>query len=105
MPADQPITPREAKRLRAIGHKLRPLVTVGDKGVTDAFLAELDRALGDHELVKIRLNQPKAERAIGLTRITEASGAQVIQTIGRMALLLRRAAKPKPHLSNLIREF
>ena len=105
MPTIPFITPREAKRLRAIGHKLRPLVTVGDKGVTDGVLAELDRALSDHELVKIRLNQPKAERADELTQITEASGAQLVQTTGRMALLLRKTSKPKAHLSNLIREM
>ena len=91
--------------MRAIGHKLHPLVIVGDKGLTPSVLAELDRALGDHELVKIRLKQPKAERAAELTQITRASGAQVIQTTGGMALLLRRAAKPKPNLSNLIREI
>ena len=58
-PQEKP-NPREAKRMRAIGHKLHPLVIVGDKGASDAVLAELDRALTDHELIKVRVKIGRA---------------------------------------------
>lgn len=103
-PQEKP-NPREAKRMRAIGHKLHPLVTVGDKGISDAVLAELDRALTDHELIKVRLNLPREERVTELQRLKERSGAHIVQTTGRVSLLLRKAVKPKAHLSNLLREL
>ncbi|MBS04987.1 MAG: ribosome assembly RNA-binding protein YhbY [Gammaproteobacteria bacterium] len=103
-PQEKP-NPREAKRMRAIGHKLHPLVIVGDKGASDAVLAELDRALTDHELIKVRVNLPREERVAELQRLKERSGAHIVQATGRVALLLRKARKPKAHLSNLLREF
>ena len=45
----------DIKQLRAIGHKLKPVVTVAGNGLTDAVYAELERALSDHELIKIKL--------------------------------------------------
>lgn len=104
-PAEAQPNPREAKRMRAIGHKLHPVVTVSERGVSDAVLAELDRALTDHELIKVRLNLPREARGTALKQLTTASRAYAVQTIGRVALLLRRTAKPKAHLSNLVREF
>ncbi len=94
----------EIKQLRAIGHRLKPVVTVAGNGVSDGVLTELDRALSDHELIKVRINAGgRAERAAILTEIASRSGAEVVQTIGGVALLLRRSARPDPRLSNLIR--
>ncbi len=94
----------EVKQLRAIGHRLKPVVTVAGNGVSDGVLAELDRALSDHELIKVRINAGgRAERASILAEIASRSGAEIVQTIGSVALLLRRSARPDPRLSNLIR--
>ncbi len=95
---------QEVKQLRAIGHKLKPVVTVAGNGLTEGVLAELDRALSDHELVKIKLAVGSREaRAELISEICDRSGAELIQGIGNVALLLRRSAKPDPRLSNLIR--
>ncbi|WP_197469492.1 YhbY family RNA-binding protein, partial [Oleiphilus sp. HI0125] len=43
----------EKKQLRAIAHNLNPIIIVGDKGVSEGLLEELDRALEQHELIKV----------------------------------------------------
>ena len=95
---------QDIKQLRAIGHKLKPVVTVAGKGLTEGVLAELDRALTDHELIKVKLAVGSRDAHTEMTRqISAHSGAQVVQSIGNMVLLLRRSATPDPKLSNLIK--
>lgn len=92
------------KRYRAIGHTLKPIVTIGGKGLTESLLTELERALEDHELIKIKLAIVDRElRQVTVTEICQQSGAEVVQAIGKTVLLFRAAKKPKPKLSNLIR--
>lgn len=94
----------DRKQLRAIGHKLNPVVTVASKGLTDAVLAELDRALMDHELIKVKLSGGTRDAKAELARdICDRSGAELVQGIGNVLLLLRRNANPDPRLSNLLR--
>jgi RNA-binding protein len=98
------LTNRQKKQFRAIGHQLKPVVTVGAKGITEGVLTELDRALTDHELIKIRVNQDRDERPITLAQITEKMNAEIVQAIGRTALILKPSKNPDPHLSNLLRK-
>ncbi len=94
----------DTKQLRAIGHKLKPVVTVAGKGLTESVIAELDRALTDHELIKVKLAVDSREaRAEMAKQISAQSGAELVQSIGNVVLLLRRSAKPDPRLSNLIK--
>ena len=97
-------TNQDIKQLRAIGHKLKPVVTVAGKGLSDAVVAEVDRALSQHELIKIKLavGGKDAKTAV-IEELCERSGAEVVQSIGNIILVLRRTAKPDPRLSNLIR--
>ena len=94
----------EKKHLRRIGHDLKPIVTVGGKGLNENVLAELDRALADHELIKVKLavGDRDAKKQV-IDAICEKLGAENVQTIGHMVLLLRRAKEPNPKLSNLLR--
>jgi len=95
---------QDTKQLRAIGHKLSPVVTVAGKGLTENVIAEIDRALGDHELIKIKLAVgDKAARAEVAQALCTACKAELVHSIGSMILVLRRSAKPDPRLSNLIR--
>lgn len=94
----------DIKQLRAIGHKLKPIVTVAGNGLSDAVVAEIDRALSQHELIKIKLAVGgKDARSAVSEEICERAGAEVVQSIGNMVLVLRRTAQPDPRLSNLIR--
>lgn len=94
----------DKKQYRAIGHQLKPVITIAEKGLSDSVLLELERALGDHELIKIKVvvadKSAKAELAKEVSRETKA---EIVQSIGHMLLLFRAAKKPNPKLSNLLR--
>ena len=95
---------QQKKNLRAIGHKLNPVVTVAANGLSEPVLAELERALNDHELIKVKLRVGDHDaRDQVLKALLEATGAVCVQQIGAIALLLRPARKPDPRLSNLLR--
>jgi RNA-binding protein len=79
---------RLLKQYRAIAHKLHPIVTVGGQGLTEGIQIELDRALTDHELVKIRVNVGDREtRDTIIKSLTETSAAELVQKIGHTATL------------------
>jgi putative YhbY family RNA-binding protein len=84
------MTPAERRALRARAHNLNPILQLGEKGLTDAVVAEIDRALAHHELIKIRaapLNRD--EREVALAGICERTGAQAVQHIGKVLVLYR----------------
>jgi len=95
---------QDIKQLRTIGHKLRPVVTIAGNGLSDSVKAELERALNDHELIKLKLavGSREARRAV-TEEICASLGAQLVQSIGNVVVILRRTQKPDPRLSNLIR--
>ncbi len=94
----------DTRQLRAIGHKLKPVVTVAGKGLSDSVLAELDAALSRHELIKVKLavGDREARRAVA-DDLCARTGAEIVQGIGNVVLVLRRADRPDPKLSNLLR--
>lgn len=97
-------TKHDIKQLRAIGHKLKPVVTIAGKGLTEGVTNELDRALTDHELIKVKLAVGSREARAEMARqISAQAGAEIVQSIGNVILLLRRSATPDPRLSNLIK--
>jgi len=94
----------EKKRLRQIGHHLNPVVLLGDKGLTEAVMAEIDARLEDHELIKVRVGgEDREARQEAIQAIAAGTGAEIAQTIGKLVLLYRAARKPDPKLSNLLR--
>ena len=96
----------DTRQLRAIGHKLKPVVTVAGNGLSDAVRLELDRALEDHELIKVKLAVgDRSARDEVLTELLEQAGAELVQRVGNMALILRRSAEPDPKKSNLLKGF
>lgn len=94
----------ELRRLKGIGHQLKPIVMIGNNGITENILQEVERALTDHELIKIKMPAgSKQEREELGSQLANSVQAQLIHSIGRMALLLRRNPNANPKLSNLIR--
>ena len=95
----------EKKQLRAIAHNLNPVIIVGDKGISESLLEELDRALEQHELIKVKLSSnDRAFREQAIHELTASSKSALVQVIGKVAILLRRSKKPNPKLSNLLRK-
>ena len=98
------IRDRDKKRLRRIGHHLKPVLISGDKGLTETFLEELEGRLEDHELIKVKINASTREQRAGMVEsLCESTGADLVQRIGNIALIYRAAAKPDPKLSNVLR--
>jgi len=94
----------QKKRYRTIGHQLNPVVTVGDNGLSATVTAEIDRALNDHELIKVKVvTEDRENKKAIIAEIVKVTGATLVQTIGHMALLVRKVDKPNPKLSNLKR--
>jgi len=84
------LSPIERKRLKARAHALNPIVHLGDKGLTDAVIAEIGRALDAHELIKVRVNSAdRATREAILEEICRQIGAQAVQHIGKVFVLFR----------------
>jgi RNA-binding protein len=95
------ITERQRKILRGLGHSLKPVIFVGQAGVSDAVLKELEQALAHHELLKVNIRgADRADRDSTISALVTNTGAQLIQSVGNMALLYRRHPKhPKIKLS------
>ncbi len=98
------LTQEQKKQFKSIGHHLKPVVTVAEQGLSEGVMAELDRALNDHELIKIQLRlADRDDRAAILTELCQQSSATLVQTIGKMALIYRKNPNANPKLSNVQR--
>lgn len=90
------LTGKQKRHLRGLGHELHPLVTIGEKGLSDSVMTELDQTLQHHELIKVKVNAgDREEKKALITEMVEKSGSTLVQTIGHIALLYRKAREPK----------
>lgn len=95
---------QDKKHLRRLGHNLKPVVTIAGNGLTENVSAEIDRALNDHELIKIKLvTEDRNDKQALTDAICKNNRAQLIQSIGHVILVFRKAKTPDPRLSNLLR--
>lgn len=81
----------QRKHLRRLGHDRNPIVLVGQSGISPNLVAELDRALNDHELVKVRARVGDRDtRDEILDELARATRSELVQRIGHVALYYRR---------------
>lgn len=92
------------KTLRSIGHKLNPIVTVAGNGLTENVLIEINRALEDHELIKVKfaVGDRDLKKEL-LTQTEQATRSILVQSIGNIGLYYRPAKEPDPKKSNILR--
>ena len=93
------LTPRERAHLKARAHALEPLVQVGQGGVTEKVIAEVDRALKAHELIKVKIlgDDREAREEMGNV-ICERTDASPVQRVGKVLVLWRpKEEKEPPH--------
>ncbi|RMH42034.1 MAG: ribosome assembly RNA-binding protein YhbY [Deltaproteobacteria bacterium] len=84
------LTGKQRRFLRARGHGLAAVVLVGKEGLTGALVAAVDRALLDHELVKVRIGtNAMVDRHDAAAELAERTGAEVAQVLGNTVLLYR----------------
>jgi RNA-binding protein len=98
------LTGKQRRALRALGHKLSPIVQVGKGGIDDGLVAAIDRALLDHELVKVKIgeqaNVERGERGDTADALAKRTKSEVAQVLGGTLLLYRAHPEtPKIDLS------
>lgn len=84
----------QRRYLRQQAHPLRPLVQVGESGLSDAVVGAVDRALLDHELVKVRLRQPEDKKGVA-RELARRSESELCGVVGH-TVILYRANPDKP---------
>ena len=87
------LTPKQRQFLKAKAHTLKPILQIGKAGVTPFLVEEVDRALGIHELIKVKLNDNTFEDTEGVVAVLDAKvdGCIHVWTIGHTLLLFRPA--------------
>jgi putative YhbY family RNA-binding protein len=92
-----PLTPTERRALKARAHALDPVVIIGSGGLTPAVLKEIDVSLKGHDLIKVKVaGEDRQARALMMGEICSATGAESVQTIGRMLVVYRKSPEPPP---------
>ena len=80
----------QKKFLRGMGHRLKPIITIGAAGLTDSVRREFDASISHHELVKVRVRAPDREvRNEILAELCDKTSAEMVTRIGNVALLYR----------------
>jgi len=91
MSPDTKLTGKQLRHLRALAHDLKPVVQLGKHGLTEAVRAQVDQALLDHELIKVKLgSESPTDMAEFTETVTTALRAHLAQVIGSIAILYRR---------------
>lgn len=84
------LTSAQTRFLRGQAHDLKAMLQVGGKGITDALVAEIDLALGHHELIKVKVAATDREaRDAMIGELAERTEAAVVQRIGHTAVIYR----------------
>jgi RNA-binding protein len=85
------LSEKQKKHLRRLAHPLHPLVMLGNAGLTDGVVNELDRALADHELVKVAARVGARDaRDAALATLASRTKSEIVQRIGNVGVFYRR---------------
>ena len=96
------LTGKQKNYLRGIAHSKNPIVAIGNKGLTEAVLNEIELALDQHELLKIKLpGASKVEKTTLLETISEKSKSQIVQLIGNVGVVYRSSDEAKITLPSI----
>jgi len=88
------LTSKQRARLSSLANGLDPVVHLGKAGAAEGVSDALDRALADHELIKLRFVDFKGERKELARELAERVGAELVRVIGHVAILYRQQPDP-----------
>ncbi len=92
------LTEKQRRHLKGLAHPLKPVILMGNAGLTPAVVAETDRALLQHELIKVRLpGLDREERDAALAELAQRTTSAMVTRIGHVAVLYR----PHPDLPKI----
>lgn len=84
------LTSKQRRQLRGLGHHIKPTVQIGRQGVTEAVVAQVDRALLDHELIKVKVLDGAMQTPDESAKmLVEQTSAVLIQRLGHVVTLYR----------------
>ena len=83
------------RRLKALAHELEPLIQIGKQGVTDGVVRNIEAALKNHELIKIKFLDHKEEKEELTGKIVEQTSSERVDIIGNTAIIYRQNPDPK----------
>ncbi|WP_119328060.1 ribosome assembly RNA-binding protein YhbY [Cysteiniphilum halobium] len=90
------LTSQQRQQLKAQAHSLNPVVLLGEKGLTNNVLTEIDLALTAHELIKVKIaGTEKDVRQATTEEICEKTKCELVQLIGNISVLYRKKPKKK----------
>jgi RNA-binding protein len=93
------LSDRQRRYLAGRAHPLKPIVQIGASGLTESVARETDRALGDHELIKVRMRTAdRAARDAALAELAARTGSALVSRIGHVAVLYR----PNPEAARIV---
>jgi len=95
------ITSKQNRYLRGLAHKLKPVVMIGNAGVTDNIIQEVDNGLSHHELIKVRISgMDRENRGASIADLCQKTESELVNTVGHIAILYRASKKPQIKLPN-----
>ena len=91
--AVMPLSEKQKKHLRRLAHPLNPVVMLGNAGLTENIVKETDRALNDHELIKVSARVgDRAARDAAFSSLVQQTASELVQRIGNVGVLYRRCS-------------
>jgi len=96
------VNPEQLKQLKTKAHDLKPVIMIGQAGLTEAVSKEIELALDTHELIKIKIRAEREDRKQIQQHICTETQAELIQSIGQVVVVYRKKPeqakkKPAPH--------
>ncbi len=85
------LTGAQRKKLKSLAHKLKPLVIIGQKGITENLIGSIKKALDDHELLKVKFNDFKDEKEQITDKIIEQTESYKVSTLGNVLILYKQS--------------
>lgn len=86
----QPPLPGYARKyLRGLAHSLKPIVQIGQQGITESVVDAISDALLDHELIKVRMHEPEDKKAMS-AELAKKSYSELVGLVGHCAILYRK---------------
>ena len=90
---------KQKQHLKGLAHTLKPVVQLGNNGLTEGVLAEIDNAINFHELIKVKIpTDDKEEKTLIMDAIIRETGATKLQSIGHVLVLFKQSDEKKIEL-------
>ncbi|MCO4797995.1 MAG: ribosome assembly RNA-binding protein YhbY [Colwelliaceae bacterium] len=93
---------KQIQHLKGLAHSLKPVVLLGNNGLTEAVVAEIDFALNHHELIKIKIPTDDREtKGLIVEAICRETQSTKVQVIGKTLIIYRQSAEQKIRIPKL----